>query len=548
MKKVIFAVIWLVLACTCSAGTIAVDYDDLCGRQASRVLYQKPKYAPNEIIVKFHESVADAVEKQLGTEESFSRLSLSQKLNKLNARFGVRKIEPLFKDFREKHRQLTELGKKSKALLSPAEKHILRRQKRAPKGAKVPALDRIFRIEVELEDGQSLEEAVAAYNNDPDVEYAELNYIVTLDVIPNDPYFPIQWPLHNLGQMYPESYKYNSPPGAPDADIDAPEAWDVQTGDNSIIVAVADTGVDYNHRDLDDNMWTNPGGYHGIDYVNNDNYPMDDHGHGTHCAGIIAAEGNNGLDIAGLCWNVKIMAVKFIDEDGYGTYNDAEDAFYYAVNNGADVISNSWGKNDYSQSMQDAIDYAYSQGVIIVASAGNDNTNSPHYPADSNHVISVAATDSNDQKASFSNYGDWVDIAAPGVDVLSLRAAGTSAGKPYDSYTTIMSGTSMSCPHVSGACALLLSKNPSITVDEVNDVLCVDTDPISPGLCRSNGRLNIHKAIKTIRFDNKYYLCSVEPNVRLIDFDLEGEPNVSVALETDGGDYETLVLDSAASP
>ncbi|MHC4624048.1 MAG: S8 family serine peptidase, partial [Planctomycetota bacterium] len=152
---------------------------------------------------------------------------------------------------------------------------------------------------------------------------------------------------------------------------------------------------------------------------------MDDNGHGTHCAGIIAASTNNGLDIAGVCWRAKIMAVKFLGAEGWGAESDAVRALYYAVENGADVISNSWGGASDADSLRETIDYAYSQGVIMVAAAGNDNTDSPTYPANNDHVIAVAATDSDDQKASFSNYGDWVDIAAPGVDVLSLRADGT---------------------------------------------------------------------------------------------------------------------------
>jgi len=253
--------------------------------------------------------------------------------------------------------------------------------------------------------------------------------------------------------MYPESGEYNHPPGTPDCDIDAPEAWDIHTGSSDVIVAVVDTGVDYNHRDLQANMWVNSGeipdngvdddgnGYvddiYGYDFINKDSDPIDDRGHGTHCSGTIAAEGDNGLDIAGVCWDGRIMALKFLGSDGYGNIDDAVTAFYYAVENGADVVSNSWGGGAYSYTLEQAIDYAHSQGVIMVAAAGNDDSNEPEYPAAYEHMVSVAATNSNDEKASFSNHGDWVDIAAPGVDVLSLRAGGTSLGTTYDDYTTI---------------------------------------------------------------------------------------------------------------
>ncbi|NIN34405.1 MAG: S8 family serine peptidase, partial [Gammaproteobacteria bacterium] len=186
-------------------------------------------------------------------------------------------------------------------------------------------------MRIKLEAGQSLQEVVAAFNSHPDVEYAELNYIVSINLTPNDPLYPLQWSLNNTGQMYPESGNYNHPPGTAGCDIDAPEAWDIYTGYSDVIVAVVDTGVDYQHRDLNDNMWVNTGeiagngidddnnGYvddiYGYDFINGDSDPMDDNGHGTHCAGIISAEGNTdpNRDIAGVCWIAGIMALKFLD-------------------------------------------------------------------------------------------------------------------------------------------------------------------------------------------------------------------------------------------
>jgi subtilisin family serine protease len=276
--------------------------------------------------------------------------------------------------------------------------------------------------------------------------------------------------------MYPETGYYYPPPGTPDCDIDAPEAWDINTGSWEVVIAVVDTGVDYNHRDLQANMWTDTNGFYGRDFVNNDNNPMDDRGHGTHCAGIIAAEGNNGLDITGVCWNARIMGLKVLDSGGSGSYSDAATAFYYAVENGADVLSNSWGGSNYSETLEQAVDYAHSMGVITVAAAGNEFTDSAHYPAYYEHVIAVAATYSDGKKASFSNYGDWVDIAAPGVDVLSLRASGTSYGTPYDDYTTILTGTSMACPHAAGVVGLLLSHYPDVAIEQIRARLLVTAD------------------------------------------------------------------------
>ncbi len=528
------------------------------------------RYASNEIIVKFRENAAGLLETQITEGVSAEEVKISDSLDRLNKKYRIQKTEPLFKNFKKKRQQIKALLHKDKAFLKKKEKRILRRLRRAPKAAKIPALDRIYRIEVEIEAGQTLEEVVAAYNNDPEVEYAELNYVVSVDLTPNDSLYPLQWSLNNTGQIYPEDGRYNPPPGTPDSDIDAPETWDIYTGSSEVIIAVVDTGVDYTHRDLDDNMWVNEAELNGTADVDDDengyiddiygyNFcthndtpgpdPMDDYGHGTHCAGTIAAEGNNGLDIAGVCFNAKIMALKFLSSGGSGYASDAVTAFYYAVENGADIISNSWGGGGYLQSMRNAIDYAYSQGVIMVAAAGNDYSDFTHYPASYNHMISVAATNSNDQKPSFSNYGDRVDIAAPGIDILSLRAAGTSMGTVYDDYTTVASGTSMACPHVAGACGLLLSVNMTLRVDEMYDILMETVDPIETGVCLSNGRLNVFSAMLEaypskgrVNFARDNYSCSDQVFIGLTDRDLAGQGSQEVVVSTSGGDMETIVL------
>jgi len=506
------------------------------------------QYVPNEILVKFRRNAATAIEEQLELKRTTNQLVLSQDLDELNARYHVKKIKPIFKNFRTRRQRVISLHQKNKKFLNTREKRILRRLKHAPKNANVPDLDRIYKIQVELRTGQSLEEVVETYQSNPNVEYAELNYIVSMFKTPNDPRYdsPGLWALDK---------------------INASEAWDVSTGSPDVIVAVIDSGIDYNHRDLVNNMWTNEvelngttgvdddeNGYiddiYGYDFENDDSNPIDDNGHGTHCAGTIAAIGNNGLDITGVCWNAKIMAIKILGAEGSGTggLSDVISAFYYAVENGADVTSNSWGGSDaYPQTVQDAINYAYSQGVIMVAAAGNDNTSSPYYPAVFDHMIAVAATNENDQKASFSNYGDWVDIAAPGVDILSLRADGTSLGTPYDSYTTTAEGTSMACPHVAGACALLLSVDPNLTCDEVYNILIDTADPILPGICLSDGRVNLFAMLVAqsrgqIDLDRDYYTCSSVISISLSDTDLEGTGTKEVTLTTSGGDHEIILL------
>jgi subtilisin family serine protease len=522
------------------------------------------EYVPNQLLVKFRSEPAPTPGVVLEGEQE--EVEVTESLKRLNKQFALRKSEKLFPEFAKYQRKMKELRKKAPAQLTKQEKRLLQRSKRAGAWRQAPALDRIYLLE--LQEGQDLGAVLAACRRDPAVEYAELNYLLYEHKTPDDTYFSIQWTLENTGQMYPESGYYNHPPGKFDADIDAPEAWDIFTGGEDVLVAVIDTGVDYAHRDIDDNMWVNEAelngtagvdddynGYvddiYGYDFYNRDGDPMDDRGHGTHCAGTIAAETDNLQDIAGVCWQTRIMAVKFLGAGGSGPTSGAVKSFYYAVANGADICSNSWGGGAYSETLEEALDFAASQGVILVASAGNDNTSNPEYPAYYGPMIAVAATDSNDDKASFSNYGDWVDLAAPGVDILSLRASLASSyfGTPYDDYTLILSGTSMACPHVAGGCALLIGANPTLTRDEVYDLLMTTGDPIATGICLSDSRLNVwnllQKAVPArgrVEFTQDEYSCSDELGVILTDGDLAGQGSASVIIETAGGDSEILDL------
>ncbi|HEX6853534.1 MAG TPA: S8 family serine peptidase [Candidatus Polarisedimenticolaceae bacterium] len=349
--------------------------------------------------------------------------------------------------------------------------------------------------------GVTVERALQRLQASPSVEYAEPNYILTTGVVPNDPRYPELWGMNNTGQTG----------GTNDADIDAETAWNVSTGSSNVLVAVIDTGVDYNHPDLAANIWTNPGeiagngldddgnGYvddiHGWDFVNNDGDPFDDNGHGTHCSGTIGGVGNNGIGVAGVNWNVKIMAAKFLSSGGSGSTANAVLAVQYTTMMGVDVTSNSWGGGSFSQTLYDAIAAAGNANIAFVAAAGNNGQNSdtsPAYPAAYNlpNIISVAATDDNDQLASFSNWGAVsVDLAAPGVDVLS-----TLPGNQYG----LLSGTSMATPHVTGAYALVKAVSaPDIPWAQVKNILMssVDHIPAMAGKCVSNGRLNIFFAI-----------------------------------------------------
>jgi serine protease len=351
-----------------------------------------------------------------------------------------------------------------------------------------------------------------ALEGDLRVRYVEPNHLVSIAAVPNDASFSQLWGLHNTGQTG----------GTPDADVDAPEAWDLETGSASVVVAVTDTGVDFSHPDLAAQQWINTGencdstdptiscaertngvdddadGYvddfRGWDFVSGDNNPADDHNHGTHVSGTIGAVGDNGLGIAGVNWNVRIMALKFLDSAGSGTSANGAAATIYAADHGAVVSNNSWGGGPPEQVLEDAIAYAESKGMLFAAAAGNDGTNNDSaafYPASypSDDLVAVAATDANDNLASFSNYGaKGVDLAAPGAGIVS-----TVRGGGYQSF----SGTSMATPHVAGAAALLKAHFPDATSYGMKALLMrsVDAKASLGGRVATGGRLNLFSAV-----------------------------------------------------
>lgn len=359
---------------------------------------------------------------------------------------------------------------------------------------------------LKLPEGMTVEEAKKMYRDDPDVEYAEPNYYRYATATPDDTFFSRLWGLHNTGQQV------NSTGGTPDADMDAPEAWDTQTGSSTVVVAVLDTGADWDHEDLSANIWNNDdeaengadsdgNGYtddiRGWDFVNNDNDPDDDHSgtyHGTHVSGTIGAEGDNGIGIAGVNWSVSVMPLKILDANGDGFVSDEIDAMNYAVANGANIINASFSGGSYSQSEHDAVNSARAAGVIFVAAAGNDgqdNDDIPAYPAsyDLDNIIAVVATDQTDHLAGFSNYGATsVDVAAPGVNIYS-----TKAGDTYQ----YMSGTSMATPHVAGLAALIWADNAGLSHDQVRDRILngVDVLPALTGKLLLAGRINANNSI-----------------------------------------------------
>lgn len=340
---------------------------------------------------------------------------------------------------------------------------------------------------------------LARLEGNPGVEYVEPNYPLRIfavepaPVFPNDFEFSKLYGLHNAGQNN----------GRTNADVNAPEAWAISTGSKAVIVAIVDTGIDYFHEDLRDNIWINPrevpgngldddgNGYVddnlGYDFVSGDNDPFDDNQHGTHVAGTVGAKGNNGLGTAGLCWEVSLMAVKAFDENGNATVADAIAGIRYAVQNGARIINASWGLDEKSRSLEEAALYAADAGVLMVAAAGNMRRELPTYPASFETVVSVGATDERDLRTDFSNFGPSVDLAAPGGNILSTF--------PEHSYG-VLSGTSMAAPLVSGTAALVLSRHPELRRQDLYDILINSVDPIPFDQPMGNGRLNAAIAMR----------------------------------------------------
>jgi subtilisin family serine protease len=364
----------------------------------------------------------------------------------------------------------------------------------------------------------SVETLIAFLRNHPADVYVEPNYVLRASDVPQDPQFGDLWGLQNTGQSV-----RGAPGGTPGSDIDAASAWALTTGSPGHVVAVIDSGIDYNHQDLSANVWSAPSafvvtiggntivcaaGTHGFNAITNSCDPMDDNNHGTHVAGTIGAVGDNGVGVAGVNWTASIMGSKFLNSFGSGTLANAIKAIEFTIQaktafagtGGANVrvLNNSWGGSGYSQALLDEIDKARANDMLFVAAAGNNGLNNDvwgFYPADytywgATNIVAVAATDNNDQLASFSNYGPTlVHLGAPGVNILS-----TTRGNTYEYF----SGTSMAAPHVSGAAALVLSRC-ALTTAALKATILDHVDVVGglTGWVASGGRLNIDAALRS---------------------------------------------------
>ncbi|MDQ0229321.1 S8 family peptidase [Metabacillus malikii] len=310
-----------------------------------------------------------------------------------------------------------------------------------------------------IESKRNVKRMLKKYSKLSEIDFVEPNYIYKASVVPNDPYF---------------SYQY-----APQK-MNTPAAWDVTQSNQSIKIAIIDTGVQLNHPDLQSKLLS------GYDFVDRDNNPDDGNGHGTHVAGIAASVTNNLRGIAGIAPLASIIPVRVLDNSGNGLMSDIAAGIIYAANQGAQVINLSLGGPQGASTLQSAVNYAWNRGAVIVAAAGNDGVPTPTYPANYSNVIAVGSTDESDRKSNFSNYGRWVDVSAPGSNILSTYIGGRYA---------YLSGTSMASPQVAGVAALLASQGRGNA--QIRTVIQNSSDPVQgTGTYWLYGRVNANRAVR----------------------------------------------------
>ncbi len=508
-----------------------------------------PAYAPGQILVKVKSLAGSVFDRTLDAKTLQLRPTQTGvgSISMLNQQYGVVRMSPVFQALKVQqltsHKSTTQLARETQA-------RFPKRAKRVPLGVEVPRLTDVYKLE--LKDPQANPLAICeAYKKDPAVEYCEPNYVATLQTLPNDTYVdPDQngtWSTGAWGQSYEDLWGLKR--------IHMEEAWKITQGSPEIVVAVSDTGLDYNHPDIQGNVWTNPGeipnnsidddsnGYvddvRGWDFTTcaaldalgcvtakpPDNDPMDDHGHGTHVSGIIAAEGNNGIGIIGVAPQAKVMPVKALNAQGFGWSSELAVGIVYAAQNGAEVINNSWGCDSCpsNQVAEEAVRFAYGHGAVVVFAAGNGSTDaassSPQNMADPKPVVVTASTPT-DEPTFFTNFGPLVDVAAPGGGVRDDQYPPGSIGRTF--YRNILSlksalcsemcppwlvvgnqyvrqaGTSMAAPYAAGVAALVLAAHPSFTNEDIRQVLRVSADDVKgPGfdLYTGTGRLNAARAV-----------------------------------------------------
>lgn len=363
----------------------------------------------------------------------------------------------------------------------------------AKKIRRIPKID-VFLLQIPK--SLTVEEMLYGLRQNPHVEFAEPNYKAYIAVTPNDTLFGFQYALHNSGQEIGDSPE--SPNGTPNADIKALAAWEETTGDEEVVIAVIDTGVDMEHPDLKNQIHSN-----GRDFANEDDDSTDDQGHGTFVAGIAASETNNDKGIAGVAWNCKILPIKAFSEEGEGTYEWIEQAIIWAAEHEADVINLSGGGPFPSQSLEAALIHAFSRDIVVVAAAGNEGAEVLYPAAYDDYCLAVAATDFDDIRPDWSNFGPEVDVAAPGERVVGPVPTWLW-GPDYIPYG-FWGGTSMSTPHVSGLAALIKSVKPWLDAADIMNVIRYSADDTNSATYPGKddfigyGRINMEKALVPIK-------------------------------------------------
>jgi len=313
---------------------------------------------------------------------------------------------------------------------------------------------------MKIPEEKTIEEMIQELKKDPDVIYAEPNFTLqSLSTLPDDEYFDRQWATNK---------------------IELNNAWDLEKGNADVTIAVLDSGIDLDHPDLKQNIIP------GYDFVNDNSDAWDDNGHGTAIAGVIGAIGDNSEGIAGVDWQSKLIPLKVVDGDGIGTYYDVAQGIIYAADHNARIINLSIGGYAYSYALKDAVDYALEKGCVLVAAVGNDGIDAPMYPAAYEGVIGIAATDSQDRIDKNSNYGDFVDLAAPGLSIYTTEPEGRYG---YNS------GSSLACSHTAGLVGLILSSNPSLSKDNIEGILYDSCDYIKEDNSYGHGRINAYRAL-----------------------------------------------------
>ncbi len=333
-------------------------------------------------------------------------------------------------------------------------------------GRKIRTLSqiRVHHIQVPV---NSLDAVEAALRRNPQIAFVEKNFVAQANLVPNDPNFANQWHLQK---------------------VSAPAAWDLTTGSSSVKVAVIDSGVDPSHPDLMNKLVP---GYNFLGGSTSDTHDV--YGHGTAVAGVIGADTNSGIGVAGLGWNTSIMPLVVVSSSNIATYADIASAINYAADHGARVINMSLGGTTYSSTLQSAVDYAWSKGVVVVAAAGNNSSSAGFYPAALNNVVAVSATESNDTLSSFSNYGSWIAVSAPGNYIYT-----TVNGGGYGNWQ----GTSFASPQVAALAALLFAKNPSLSNQQVVDLIKNNADDLGAAGFDTSfgwGRINAYRAVQAVQ-------------------------------------------------